>query len=154
MIKKMTPEMTEQVLGLWLSETTKAHPFISNAYWARRFLLMRTQFLPSSETYVYLDRGKLLGFISLLPGNHVGALAVEEESQGQGIGTELLNYAMEFCDELHATVYAQNTGAVEFYENRGFSRDEESVNEDTEQMEYTMFWISPDMEEMLFSIEC
>jgi len=154
MIKKMTRQGEEAVLAIWLAETTKAHPFIPNVYWAKNFLRVRTQFLPAAETFVDEEDGQIRGFLSLMDGNYIGALFVSSEFQGQGVGSRLLKYVMEDRDELTLNVYAKNQRAVEFYERRGFFREDEGVDEETGEVEYTMSWISSDMEELLFGMQC
>ncbi|MBO4991132.1 MAG: N-acetyltransferase [Firmicutes bacterium] len=154
MIKRMPPELADQVLAIWLSETAKAHPFIPNAYWAKNFMKVKTRLLPASETYVCVEGGQLKGFLSILDGNYIGALFVSEEFQGQGVGARLMEHVMDQYDELTLDVYAENTRAVEFYERCGFYREDEGINEETDHLEYKMSWISSDMEELLFGMQC
>ncbi len=154
MIKLMTPEYRDQVLAIWLAETTKAHPFISNGYWAKNFIKVKNQYLPASETVICVEGGQLKGFLSILDGHHIGALFVASEFQGQGVGTRLLEYIMDNCDELTLKVYAENERAVGFYEHMGFYEEDRSLNEETGHLEYTMSWISGDMEELLFGLQC
>ena len=61
---------------------------------------------------------------------------------------------MDNWDELTLKVYAKNTKAVGFYEHMGFYMEDEADNEETNELEYTMSWISGDMEELLFGLQC
>ncbi len=150
----MTPELTDQVLSLWLSETAKAHPFIPNAYWAQNFMKVKMQLLPAAETWVEVEQGRLRGFLSLLAGDYIGALFVAAEDQGSGVGSRLMEHAMGLCDQLSLKVYAKNIRAVEFYRRKGFYTEEEVLDKETGEMELTMSWISADMEELLFGMQC
>ena len=154
MIKRMTPEYRDQVLAMWLAETTKAHDFIPNAYWAKNFIKVKNRFLPASETFLCVEGGELKGFLSIMDGNFIGALFVGSEFQGQGVGRRLLEHVMDNWDELTLKVYAKNTKAVGFYEHMGFYMEDEADNEETGELEYTMSWISGDMEELLFGLQC
>lgn len=143
----------DAVMSIWLDTTTTAHPFIPSSYWARNFLLVKKQVLPQSTTYVYEENGEILGFISVLESEYIGALFVTGEKQGKGIGKALLNYCKENYDQLNLHVYSENKKSVAFYENNDFIIDETKINKDTQKEEYVMSWISDNLIDLLTSIQ-
>lgn len=153
MIRNYNLSDLDAVMSIWLNATTKAHPFIPSSYWAKNFIVVKKQFLPQSTTYVYEEHGEVLGFISILDSEYIGALFVTEEKQRKGIGKALLDYCKEFYDQLTLHVYAENEGATAFYENNGFCIDEKKINEDTGKEEYMMSWVSDDLINLLTSIQ-
>lgn len=79
------------------------------------------------STYVY-DDGAVKGFITI-DGDEVWKLYVEPAVQGQGIGSELL----EFAEEMHGAGYLwaleKNERAIRFYKRHGYSPTGERVFE-------------------------
>lgn len=65
------------------------------------------------------DNDIILGFIGIL-GDNVEMLFVDDTAQGQGIGAQLLNYAINEMEVTKVDVYEQNTPCVEFYQHLGF----------------------------------
>lgn len=140
MIRPLAHYEIDQLLDLWLSGTAKAHPFIDPLYWQQNYGLVKEQLLPAAQTYVYADRHKLKGFISLLDGNFIGALFVAPEFQNQKIGTKLLNYLLRRRSFACLNVYAKNQQAIDFYHRRGFKIIREQTDAKTGASELTMSW--------------
>ena len=81
-----------------------------------------------ARTFVY-DDGVVKGFLRL-NGKQVEKLFVEPILQGQGIGAELLEFAVA---EYHAEflwALEKNTKAIAFYERHGFHKTDEKILED------------------------
>lgn len=68
----------------------------------------------------------------------IGAIFVDVETQGKGIGKKLIQYATEKYGELSLTVYKDNIQALDFYKYLGFKIINEELNEDTQKVELFM----------------
>ncbi len=119
MIRPFCNQDTESLLTVWYEASILAHDFIRADFWAGERDTIRNEYLPKSETYVYLSDGDLVGFISLLD-DHIGGLFVHPQAQGQGIGNALVLYAAELRGDLTVNAFVLNDRAVRFYERLGF----------------------------------
>ena len=70
------------------------------------------------NTYVY-DDGVVKGFIQM-DGSKVAKLFVEPVLQGQGIGANLLEFAIKEKNVTHLWALEKNVKAIRFYERHGF----------------------------------
>ena len=95
MIRKWHSENTAQLLRMWLESTTEAHPFIDADYWKANEALVRDEYLPAAETWVWEENGTPRGFISVIQSQFVGALFVTPAYIGKGIGRALLNHVQQ-----------------------------------------------------------
>lgn len=138
MIRHLTCKDIDRVMDIWLKSATKAHDFISESYWYNNYDIVKNVYLPMSETFVYEDKEGIKGFMSIVSNEFIGALFVDHQYQGCGIGKELINYAIDKYKELNLTVYMENKKSVEFYLNRGFEIVQEQTNEDSGYSEYLM----------------
>jgi ribosomal protein S18 acetylase RimI-like enzyme len=89
------------------------------------------------ENYVYEDETKIKGFISLLHyrsvyhkkgTTQINELIVGKEYRKNGIGKELLEYAIKRAkengmDEIEIGVMKENTKAIEFYKRNGINEE-------------------------------
>ena len=75
---------------------------------------MANTYLPDSETYLAVKDGDIAGFIAMVE-NHLAAIFVKTDLQGQGIGKTLLNYVKDKRETIQLKVYKKNTKSVEFY---------------------------------------
>lgn len=105
--------------GIWLDASLLAHPFIGEKKLVEQKRLIEEKYLPEAETWVACLTDEPVGFISLL-GTFVGAIFVAPNSQGQGIGRQLIACAMDKKGELSLEVYTRNEQAVRFYASLGF----------------------------------
>ena len=80
------------------------------------------------NTCVY-DDGVVKGFI-IIDGDEVWKLFVEPILHGQGIGAELLEYAIEEHGANALWALEKNTRAIKFYERHGFTVTDEKIYED------------------------
>ena len=138
MIRNMESKDIDGVMKIWLRSTIKAHDFISKEYWESNYNVVRNIYIPIAETVVYEDEEDIKGFISIINDEFIGALFVDIDYQGSGIGKKLIDYVMDKYKKLNLAVYEENKKSVEFYINRGFKIIKEQVNEDLGHNEYIM----------------
>ena len=138
MIRKLEDKDIDKVMNIWLESTIKAHDFISKEYWQNNYNTVKEVYIPMSETFVYKDVQGIKGFISVINNEFIGALFVDIDFQGNGIGKQLIDYAVSKYGKLLLAVYKENKKSVEFYINRGFKIIEEQINDDSKNVEYIM----------------
>lgn len=126
------------IMEIWLESTIRAHSFIEKDYWVNNYDLVKTKYIPYSKTYVYEEGNKIKGFISIIENNFIGALFVDNNSEGNGIGKKLLDFAKKEYKSLSLAVYKENEKALKFYLREGFSIVKEQVNEDSKRLELMM----------------
>lgn len=126
------------VMDIWLESTIEAHSFIAEEYWRKNYDLVKDVYIPQSDTYVYIEGDKILGFISILNDEFIGALFVDKKLQGNGIGKKLIEHVKPLYKNLSLAVYKENKKAVDFYKHIGFDYVCEQNNEETAEPEYIM----------------
>ncbi len=129
----------DAIIKIWLDASVIAHDFIDSSYWRSKTDDMRNIYLPSAETHIYESSGKILGFISMI-GNFIAAVFVSPESQGQGIGKQLIDFAKARYRIIELAVYIENENSVEFYLKQGFKVVRESIEEHTGHAELIMVY--------------
>ena len=138
MIRKLNEADIDKVMDIWMKSTIKAHDFISKEYWQNNYNTVKEVYIPMSETFVYKDVQGIKGFISVINNEFIGALFVDIDFQGNGIGKQLIDYAVSKYGKLKLAVYKENKKSVEFYIKRGFKIIEEQINDDSKNVEYIM----------------
>ncbi|WP_407731750.1 N-acetyltransferase [Pseudocitrobacter faecalis] len=140
MIRKWTAKSLDPVLTLWLESTTFAHPFIDEQYWHDSLALVRNVYLPAAQTWVWEENDTLLGFISVMDNQFVGALFVAPQALHRGIGSALLNEVKQRYPMLSLEVYQKNGRAVNFYHALGFRIEDGAWQEETKHPTWIMRW--------------
>lgn len=138
MIRKLRNEDIEKVMKIWKDSTIKAHDFISKEYWKNNYDVVKNTYIPMSETFIYEIENKIKGFISVINNEFIGALFVDINCQGLGVGSELINYVVKEYNKLSLAVYKENKNAVEFYISKGFKIIKGQRDEETGAIEYIM----------------
>ena len=138
MIRKFEKNDIADVMQIWETENIKAHKFIPKSYWENNYNYVKSV-LPNSEIYVYILEESIVGFIGLNQ-NYIEGIFVSYNNQCNGIGMELLNQAKEIRDILNLRVYKKNLKAIEFYKKNNFKINGEDVDENTNEIEYSMIW--------------
>lgn len=138
MIRNLKNKDIDKIMDIWLKSTIKAHDFISEEYWKNSYNTVKDVYIPIAETFVYEDYDDIKGFISIINNEFIGALFVDIDAQGNGIGKSLIDYAMDKYKKLNLAVYKDNKKSVEFYIHRGFKIIKEQLNEDSAHKEYIM----------------
>ncbi|AGB76262.1 N-acetyltransferase [Pseudocitrobacter corydidari] len=140
MIRKWTAKSLDPVLTLWLESTTFAHPFIDEQYWHDSLALVRDVYLPAAQTWVWEENDTLLGFVSVMDNQFVGALFVAPQALHRGIGSALLNEVKQRYPMLSLEVYQKNGRAVSFYHALGFRIEDGAWQEETKHPTWIMRW--------------
>ncbi|MFM2481827.1 N-acetyltransferase [Celerinatantimonas sp. YJH-8] len=137
MIRKYQENDLACVLQLWLNASIIAHDFIAAEFWESQVDAMRHVYIPASESYVFEMKNEVVGFYALNE-NHLAALFVAPEWQGQGIGTQLLAHATHRSETLTLSVYKENQASYQFYVSHGFKVVREQRDIHTGHLEYRM----------------
>lgn len=138
MIRKLETKDIDKIMDIWLSSSIDGHKFIDEKYWRDNYDTVKNVYIPMSEVFVYEDNNDIKGFIGILNNEFIGALFVDKNSQGLGIGSKLINYALNKYNKLNLAVYKDNENAVKFYNNKGFKIINKQQNEDSGFIEYIM----------------
>lgn len=139
-IKELEREKLNEVMEIWKEATIDAHKFIPKNYWLKNYNVVKDVYIPMAKTFIYIEESKVIGFISIIDDEFIGALFIDINSQNKGIGTELINFAKKSYKKLSLAVYVENKRAVEFYKKKGFVIESEGVNEDSGYGEFIMSW--------------
>ncbi len=137
-IKKFEKKDIDDVIRIWEKENIKAHKFIPKEYWKSNYNYVK-EALPNAEVYVYINKGKIVGFVGL-DNNYIEGIFIDTNNQCNGIGTALLNKVKENKSNLTLNVYKKNKNAINFYKKNGFVITSENIEEHTNEVEYTMTW--------------
>ena len=138
MIREFERKDINDVMQIWKDENIKAHQFIKKEYWENNYRYVK-EILTNAEIYVYVIESEVIGFIGLEQ-NYIEGIFVNTNNQCNGIGTLLLNKVKESRDTLTLSVYKKNVNAIKFYKKNNFVITSESIDKNTNEMEYTMTW--------------
>lgn len=140
MIRKFEKNDIDGVMQIWLSGNLDAHSFISDEYWKSNYNLVQEQ-IQQADIFVYEDKGRIYGFIGIVEG-YIAGIFVDKDYRNHSIGKMLIEYVKQYYDVLTLNVYRKNERAVSFYHRQGFSTVSESIDCDTNEVEYKMKWES------------
>ena len=119
-IRRARRQEAPRLLEVWESAVRTTHDFLSEADISFYRAVIRDNYLPTAEVYVWAESGApAAGFIGLC-GTRVEALFVHAAVRGQGIGRGLLDHARSLRGGLQVDVNEQNGRALGFYEALGF----------------------------------
>lgn len=138
MIRTLQRTDIDHVMRLWLSGNEDAHPFIPKEYWLAHFSAVQEQIL-QAEIFVCETDHVIRGFIGIT-GGYIAGIFVDRPFRSHGIGKQLLDFTKQLHPSLSLSVYQKNQKAVSFYLREGFSVFSQSLDEDTNEREYTMIW--------------
>ncbi len=141
MIRKINAKEFEKAAQLWLDASLKAHHFIDAAYWKNNLQNMQNFYLPKSETFVFEDKRKIKGFISVTENNYIAALFVDPSFQRKKIGSKLLSFIRKKYSHLCLKVYVKNLPAISFYQKNDFKIIAERTDTLTNEKELIMSWV-------------
>ncbi len=130
MIRTYVDADLDRVLAVWYAASLDAHAFLPPEFFERERGEIIDLWLPTAETVVYEIDGVVVGFLSLI-GNEVGAIFVDPDVQGSGIGRALMDWARGQRPYLELGVFEDNEIGLRFYEQYGFRRVGRRVEEST-----------------------
>jgi len=140
MIRKFEIKDTAAVMQVWVETIVEAHDFVNKNYWHEAIENMRSNYILNSESYVYTMDGGVVGFISIIEENTIGAIFVEMPFQNKGIGVQLLNCVKEKHDKLFISVYEKNKNAQDFLARQGFKFEYRQFDQNTQETELLFVW--------------
>ena len=110
----------QHIVQLWEENVKVTHTFLTEEE-----IQNIKQYVPQAVEHVQhlcialSEKGKLLGFIGVAD-QRLEMLFIQVNARGQGIGKQLLRYAIKNFDVNELTVNEQNPQAIGFYEHLGF----------------------------------
>ncbi len=119
MIRLYQESDVEDIIDLWYQASLVAHPFLSENFLKEERRKIRDVHLPNSQTWVYEEQGKPVGFISLID-KEVGGIFVHPSMHRRGIGKALMDKACSMHDSVELDVIEANSIGRAFYSKYGF----------------------------------
>ncbi|MDJ0756057.1 MAG: GNAT family N-acetyltransferase [Ardenticatenaceae bacterium] len=132
MIREYQKDDLDDLLEVWYHASLVGHPFLDDAFLNQERENVAKIYIPMAETWVYVREARVVGFISLI-GHEVGAIFVDPNVQGQGIGRALMDHARALRGELEVEVFKANRVGRRFYDRYGFVLEDEYIHEQTGQ---------------------
>ena len=132
MIREYGDSDIEDVLEVWLRASRVAHPFLSEEFLTAEREAIYNVHMPEAQSWVCEEDGEVVGFIALM-GSEVGAIFVDPEKQGQGIGRALMDTARTLHETLELEVFEANHIGRSFYDKYGFVVISQHVHEESGQ---------------------
>ena len=136
MIRSFKDADLDDVMQIWLNSNIDAHFFVDEDYGKSNFNSV-SQMISEAEVYVYETGKGIIGFIGVVD-SYIAGLFVKKDFRSQKIGKQLLDYVKTLNKSLLLDVYAENSLAIKFYKREGFQIIDKHINEETNQLEYTM----------------
>jgi putative acetyltransferase len=118
------------VLSSWENASRLAHPFLTSEFLDLERHNIPKVYLPNADTWVAEHNGEVIGFIALI-GNEVGAIFVQPEYHGTGVGRALMDKAQALRGDLEVEVFEANSIGRRFYANYGFEPLSKKVHAET-----------------------
>lgn len=139
LLQNITQDELNSIMRLWQDGNSDGHSFILKNYWEDKADIV-AKLLPKSTIYAYYDNNKnIVGFLGEMD-SYIAGLFVKKEFQTLGIGTQLINYVKESKKFLTLHVYKKNSKALKLYLKNSFVIDSETVDEETDEIEFSMSW--------------
>lgn len=118
----VTPHQSDylELTKVWESSVRATHKFLPDAYIRELRTLVLERYLDAVMLLCVRDpQQRIMGFAGVA-GGKVEMLFVAPRHRGQGVGKQLLRYAIEHLNADRLDVNEQNTQAVGFYFKQGF----------------------------------
>ncbi|PWB34642.1 GNAT family N-acetyltransferase [Pseudomonas sp. SDI] len=117
-----TPHLSDypELVRVWEASVRATHDFLPDSYICLLRERVRAQYLDAVMLICCRDsKQRITGFAGVAAGR-VEMLFVDPAHRGQGIGTHLLQYAVEHLNADQLDVNEQNPQALGFYLGQGF----------------------------------
>lgn len=126
MLDDVHPENYAELLAVWEDSVRATHDFITEEdIEFFKPIIMEQAFPAVTLKCVKDDTGQILGFVGVAE-HKVEMLFIQNTARGQGIGKQLLAYAVEQLGVTKVDVNEQNPQAVGFYQHLGFKVESRS----------------------------
>lgn len=130
-----------RIIDVWYQSSAVAHPFLSTDFISKVKKDMSEIYLPNAKTWVYEEKGTIVGFISMIE-NEIGGLFVIPNYHSKGIGSQLVDFVSNYHKVLEVEVFEKNKIGHSFYNKYGFNFMKEYIHEETNfkilRLEYTI----------------
>lgn len=136
--EELTKKDYQQIADIWLESNIEAHSFIDKKYWLSNLGYVKDA-LHKVEVIAYKVDEEVLGFIGAND-DYIEGLFVADKYRKQGIGRRLLDELKQKHDTLKLFVYKKNLNAFNFYSSKDFSVFNEQVEDETGEINISMFW--------------
>ena len=117
-----TPKSSDypRLAQIWEASVRATHNFLPDSYIDRLKNLVLTRYLDAVMLICTKDsRQRITGFAGVVAGK-VEMLFIDPQHRGQGLGRQLLGYAIEHLNAEELDVNEQNPQALGFYLKQGF----------------------------------
>jgi putative acetyltransferase len=129
-IRRYEEKDLNDVLDAWEKASLLAHPFLSKEFMDQERQNIPSVYVPQAETWVAEWDGKVVGFVALI-GHEVGAIFLQPEFHGKGIGLALMDKAQSLRGDLVLEVFEENEIGRRFYDRYGFEYVGERMHEES-----------------------
>jgi putative acetyltransferase len=109
-----------ELLRVWEASVRATHGFLPAQYIEQLKELMRERYLDVVMLICIRDRRKRIAGFAGVAAGRVEMLFIDPHYRGQGLGKQLLGYAINHLNAEALDVNEQNTQAVGFYFRQGF----------------------------------
>lgn len=118
------------LMAAWENANDLAHPFLQEDFVEQVRKDIPALYLPNADTWVAEVENHIVGFMALI-GNEIGAIFLQPEHHGKGIGKMMMDKAQELHGNLELEVFKKNSIGRKFYSKYGFELLEETAHEPT-----------------------
>lgn len=122
LIKSAEKKEYPTLIDIWQASVSQTHDFLSQHHIDELKPLILAHYFDAVTLYCCKNRDdKIMGFIGVADGN-IEMLFVEPTFFAKGVGTLLINYAIDNLAATHVDVNEQNPKAHGFYLSKGFEQ--------------------------------
>lgn len=119
-IRVAEPADFEEITRVWEASVRATHDFLPEAAITELRPLVLKNYLPAVDLRVHVDaQGQIRGFVGVADGR-IEMLFLAPDARGQGIGRQLLQFAITRMSASFVDVNEQNPQALGFYRHMGF----------------------------------
>ena len=115
-IREYAKNDENRIIDIWVKSNALAHPFLPPEFVSKVKKDMREIYLPNTKSWVYEEKGTIVGFISM----------IENE-----IGTQLVDFVSIYHEDLEVEVFEKNNIGRKFYAKYGFLFMKEYFHEES-----------------------
>jgi len=128
-IEVFREDFKDQLLDVWERSVLATHHFLTPVDFEEIKELVKSIDFNELDVFCLTSEGRILGFVGVL-NRKVEMLFLDPDYFGQGLGKNLLMFALNQLGADKIDVNEQNTKAVEFYLRSGFQTYERTDTDD------------------------